>query len=194
MPSTIAIIAFSHSGTTMVAGILEILGVPMVGPQYDLAKWEDIEVIKALKTGQFADIVAQRNAQHERWGFKFPGAWRYLATLDHCLREPLYLAIWKDAVSVTRRRFRTQDRWLRKIQNTVHQFSDAVDGICASHLPVQMLSYQIAVMQPRQFVEDIARLAGIDAEEDRLDRATRYIQPNSGRRPHRGYPSIGKWL
>ena len=116
---TVAIIDFAHSGTTMLAGICHILGVPMVGADYKPHKMEDLEVARAIRDeGRFARLVEQRNGQHEAWGFKMAGAWKFPNSLAH-LREPVYLAIYKDPVSVTARRFGLSTT--AKLANTLEQ-------------------------------------------------------------------------
>jgi hypothetical protein len=191
--TTVAIIAFAHCGTTMVAGICEVLGVPMVGTSYHSVKREDWEVVAALQEGRFAELAEQRNAQHEHWGFKFPGAWKYADVLQENLRDPLYLTIWKDPASVARRRFgRSQDRWLRKVANTCQRMRESVDGIRHSGLPVHTLSYCRAVADPAQFVSELAEMIGLHPTIEQLARAQQYIQPVGWVR--NTYPEVEPWI
>lgn len=189
---TIAIVDFAHSGTTMVAGILEILGVPMVGKRYKAEKWEDQEIVEALQNeAMFAELVAQRNAQHDVWGFKYPGAWKFAPLLKRYLRNPVYFAIYKDSVSVTWRRFGTFS--LTKLANTVQQLIKSVEGIQATGLPVHMLSYQKAVTDQLHFVTLLAQMVGLEPSLEQTERAADYIQPNThGPRGH--YPSVEEAL
>ena len=199
MDRTIAIITFAHCGTTMLAGVLEILGVPMVGENYHRMKWEDHDIIAALKDEneeQFAALVAERNAQHSTWGFKYPGAWKFMPLLKTYLRNPVYLGIFKDPISVTRRRFgKSEDRFLRKVRNTIRQYKNAIDGIYACGIPIHFFSYQKAIASPYKFVLELIEVAGLDIDEDdeRIGKAVKYIQPND-LGPRRRYPSVEQWI
>ena len=178
--TTVVILGLAHCGTTMVARCLEILGVPMAGgTRYKPDKWEDLGIIKALQDEHaFATIVETRNTR--TWGFKYPGAWKFAPLLKKYLISPVYLAIYKDPVSVTLRRFGTITA--HKLRNTIRQMEDSIDGIMESGLPVEFLSYKDAIAGPREFVERLADLAGVPVLIERLDAAESYIRPSQGKR------------
>jgi len=68
--TTVAVVDLAHCGTTMVAGILERIGVPVVLGR-DNGKLEDQSVIGALRnTDQFQRLIDERRGL--MWGFKFP--------------------------------------------------------------------------------------------------------------------------
>jgi len=192
MSKTVAIIGVAHHGTTMVAGIYELLGVPMAGAHRKERKWEDREIVAALKDERrFKTTVAERDAQHEVWGFKSPGAWLVAPWLGKYLRDPLYLAILKDPVTVTMRRFGRISS--NKIENTIEQMRRSVYGMRLSGLPVEWLSYQMAVLSPRLFVRYLAALAGLYPTAEQYERAVDWIQPNvaGGRRE---YPLVSEFM
>jgi len=188
MTRTVAIIACAHHGTTMVAGVCELLGVPMVGKNYDPKKWEDMEMVQAQQSEeQFAAIVARRNAEHDVWGFKSPGAWLRAPWMGKYLRNPVYLAIYKDPVSVSFRRFRSTDA--KRVENTIRQMEWSIRGVREGGFPAHCLSYQRAIVAPAGFVQKVAGLIGIVADEEMVALAVAYIQPNTvGDR--RAYPPI----
>lgn len=191
MPSTVAIIDLAHCGTTMLAGVCEILGVPMVGARYKERKWEDQDVIAAIRDRTaFAQLVARRDAAHERWGFKFAGAWLFADSLV-VLRDPVYLAIYKDPVSVTARRFNAVT--ISKLANTLRQMRDSVHGINDAGLDVRWLSYHQAVVTPAAFVVEVAHAIDIPPTPAQVDRAVAFIRPNRGG-PLAPYPEVAKWL
>lgn len=189
--TTIAIIDLAHSGTTMLAGICEILGVPMVGKEYKRNKWEDLEIAEALKDERaFAELAARRDAAHANWGFKKVGAW-LAPWLDNHLTDAVYFAIYKDVVSTTWRRFGKCST--NKVLNTVEQTRRSVAGIRESGLPVHWLSYQRAVTDPVHFVSEVAHAAGLVVHPERLRKAVAWIQPNTAG-PRAPYPELTEWL
>lgn len=191
MGRTVAIVDFAHSGTTMLAGVCEILGVPMVGDYYKPMKWEDREVVGALKhEPAFAALVARRNAQYDVWGFKYPGAWKFMHLLRRYLRDPIYLAIFKDPIAVTRRRFHTVTG--SKIADTLVQMKAAIDGMKATGEDFYILSYHQATVVPLEFVTQVAALIGAEPTNGQIDCAVGFIQPHWGD-PRRRYPSVEQW-
>ena len=194
MDRTVGIIEFAHCGTTMVAGICHILGVPMVSENYKRNKLEDLDVINTIADEQaFAKLVKERNERHGTWGFKRPGAWTFPDSLVH-LRNPIYLAIYKDPVSVTHRRFGgSQIRLSHKIRNTGRQMKHTIDGIYAWNPSVHFLSYCRAIIAPKQFVQEIAEVIQIDPSEEAFNKAVRFIRPNVGS-PIRPYAEADSWI
>jgi hypothetical protein len=178
--TTVAIIDYAHSGTTMVAGLCHILGVPMVFDDYKRHKLEDLDVLRAIdKEQEFARLVKERDEQYGVWGFKRPGAWTFPDALAH-LQDPIYLVIYKDPVTVTYRRFRKIRRWM--VSNTLEQMRVSMDGIKSNGLPVHILSYQRAILTPETFVKELAGIIGVTVG-DKLAEAVGWIQPNKA----------GKW-
>jgi len=189
---TVGIIDFAHSGTTMLAGCLEILGVPMVGQLYKPMKWEDVEVIRALQDeGRFAVLAQQRNRQHAIWGFKYPGAWKFMDILTRHLQDPVWLAIFKEPVSVTQRRFNAVT--MDKLLNTMRAMQAGVEGMRATGQPVHLLSYHRAVVDPLGFVLGLVGLVGLQPTPGQIDAAVGFIKPNEGG-ARRAYPLVAEWL
>ena len=182
----------------MLAGILEIVGVSMMDGSWNEQKWEDMEVIGAWRSASgdavFGAVVDKRNAEHEQWGFKSPGAWLWMPRMQKHLRDPVYLAIYKDPVSVAQRRFSGgPDHFLWKLRNTGYKLRNSFEGIYACRVPVAVFSYLKAVVRPRLFVEQVAEAVGLTPTSDQIDRASRFIQPNLGG-PQASYPSVREHL
>lgn len=192
MGKTIAIIDHAHCGTTLLASLLQAAGVPMVGNNYKEEKWEDLDIIATLKPDgdkAFGWLVRKRNEQHDVWGFKYAGAWRFMDLMLKHLRNPIFLAIYKDPVSVTYQRFGTKEALMGKVLNTIQQFHEGITGITATGQPVHMLSYHKAVITPALFIEEVLNIVDVDADIDNL---IGFIRPNDGG-PRKRYPSVKKW-
>ena len=194
---TIVIVEHAHCGSTMLAGMLEIVGVPMVGENYKKMKWEDQEIIEAMRSGNeddFAELVRERNLKHDVWGFKSPGAWLYMPLLLKHLRNPIFLAIYKDPVSVTLRRAGGRGgNFLELVENTVHQFSQSLRGMRDTRQRIYLLSYLKAIADPSGFVDELLSVVKIEVDEETVERLVAFIQPNTGH-PLTPYPSVEKWI
>lgn len=180
MKKTVAIIDYAHAGTTMLAGMCQILGVPMVGRNYRPEKWEDLDIIEGLKLGsRFDEVVQERNKQYDTWGFKALGAWRYRPRVEDRLRNPIFLAIYKDPVSVTMRRFGYPKTCVgRKIVATLKSYIESVDGVRNVGDNVHFFSYSKAVTAPVEFTRRLANTIETEPSKDAMEEAAGFIQPN----------------
>jgi len=169
----IAIIDLAHCGTTMTAGVLERIGVPMLLQRGKRDKLEDMDAIDALRQGTFAQLVRQR-ASLPVWGFKWPGAWKFAPVLRECLPDATYVAIFKESVSVTYRRFGTIGGG--KLEATCRWMAEQVAGINATGLPVHWLSYLEAVRSPCAFTARLARLVGVTVTGGQMDSVLEWIR------------------
>ena len=175
--TTVAVVDMAHCGTTMLAGVLERLGVPMLAGGDRGVNLEDAAVAHALrKRSWFEALVRERSGR--TWGFKHPGAWRYASWFE-CLESPVYLAIYKDAVSVSRRHVHTME-YIRPdhyVQYTASRILRSLNGIQSSGLPVCYLSYLDAVRDPYAFVVQVVELCGLGVTERQLHEAAKFIKP-----------------
>jgi len=90
-----------------------------------------------------------------------------------CLVDPVYLAIYKDPVSVTLRRHGTICG--ARLARTTRWMAENIAGINKSGLDVHWLSYSRAVARPERFVHELAKLAGMDATQEQIDAAVGWI-------------------
>jgi len=178
----------------MVAGILECLGVPMVADNFFGMSWEDSDIVRRLKVSDeaFKEVVDRRNRKNDIWGFKHPGAHRFLKRMKKILRNPVYLAIWKDPVTVTQRRFGydSERPFILDMQNTCVKMANAMWNIYTAEEEVHMLSYAQALIKPRWFVEEIVRVTELDATGAEIANAVKFIRPNTTKNWRNPYPQV----
>lgn len=187
---TIVVLDMAHSGTTMLAGILHLLGVPMWLKVYDPTKLECLEVQSAVNNEQwFMAYARARNEEQETWGFKMCGAWRYGRLFKNHLDNPIYFVIYKDPVTVSKRRFNKDVITRFMLRGTLNQMIESIQGIYDEGLPVNILSYQDAVLKPQWFVNHILSIIRINPPENAIDNAMSFIQPNLGSQDN-PYPEL----
>lgn len=194
---TIVVIEHAHCGSTMLAGMLEIAGIPLVSDEYKEMKWEDQEIVEAMRSGNedaLAEVIEKRNLEFDIWGFKSPGAWQHMDLLIKNLRNPIFIAIYKDPVSVTMRRAggRGGD-FIELVLNTVHQYAQSLSGMRDTGQQIYLFSYLKAMIDPFGFVRELLDVTGIEADEKIIERLIAFIQPNIGH-PLAPYPSVKKWI
>jgi hypothetical protein len=188
---TVVVCGFAHSGTTMLTGIFEQLGVPMVGDDYLRMSWEDQEIRWALKGSdeELQALVQRRNADHDVWGFKHVGAHAHLRRLNRILRNPIFFAILKDPVSVTQRRIGDRSApFMGELRLTCDRISRFVVRLDEADIQVHTLSYTHAITKPGLFVDDVIKRSGLGVTRKRRQGAIEFISPNTTdnwRQPYR---------
>src|SRR5262245_59545157 len=91
----------AHGGTSMIAGLLRLAGIPM-GTQIDPTTSEDIE-FRQRRPGALRALIEKRNAEHFVWGWKAPDSIQFLPQLLPGVRSPHVIMIIRDPFATTRR-------------------------------------------------------------------------------------------
>jgi hypothetical protein len=176
--TTAVILDLSLCGTSMLAGVIHRLGIPMVRENYQTSpgRMEDADVLAALSAeSTFAALCKERSGQD--WGFKHPGAWRF-PWLSWHLEAPVYFAIYKEPVSVTWRKMERIDSI--SILSTLEKMRRSVVGIEHRDLPCHYLSYAEAVRAPLVFTRRVAETLGVYEDDAQIARAAAWIRTEGG--------------
>ena len=178
--ATYVVLGNPHGGTTLIAGLLRIFGLFM-GRQIDSWTQEDI----AMRTDDLEDLVAiidNRNKEHDRWGWKCPGSVRYLGALKDYLRNPKFIAVYRDPYAATLRNVKEHGRdSIECIEEWSREFQLQLQIIKGFAVPSLLVSYEMALKKPRLLIEDFAKFLGrTDMDAELEDRLYRYIRPDGG--------------
>ncbi|MDZ7808846.1 MAG: hypothetical protein U5L11_00285 [Arhodomonas sp.] len=101
---TVVVLGVARGGTTMVASVLQALGVHMgenLGPVL-----EDVRLSEAIEAGDTPTvdaIVAERNERFRVWGWKRPAATRYGKVWQSRFRNPYVIAVYRDPFAIANR-------------------------------------------------------------------------------------------
>lgn len=109
---TIVITGTPRGGTTMVAGCVGTLGVPIgvsipAGEEsYNLEDPEFQSVLHRESPGEIdlaalRALIVRRNSAHQVWGFKLPMALNSLPILEQELRNPRFVLVFRDPLAVS---------------------------------------------------------------------------------------------
>jgi hypothetical protein len=164
---TLVVIGLARSGTSMVAGALHKLGVPM-GPKENVV-YEDVALAKALESRDDAAarrLIAERNAAYPVWGIKRPGLLPQLERIEGELRNPEYIVTFRDLFAIANRnRLSVFSEVLANMEESLKQYQQVLRFLSRCQRRVLLLSYEKAMARPLFFVAALARFAGIDDEE-----------------------------
>lgn len=183
---TVVMFGVPRGGTTMVAGLVQRLGIPIgEGMDYNL---EDPDFARK-PLPQMKQSLQERNEAFRVWGWKFPAAARYLPKIIDTVRNPRFIVVWRDPLTAA---LRGIDRAHRKNASKEAQFKESlgaieamiglqllnVEAIRRAGCPVLMISYEKAVRRPEEMIRLIATFVGRPAPED-LSELLEFAKPES---------------
>lgn len=180
---TIVIGGHYRGGTSMVAGLLKIFGLP-IGDRLDLGNNEDLDLRDATEE-KILQVVATRNAEHAVWGWKDPGVHRTIRSCHSALRNPRFVFVLRDVFACAQaERWKGQapDVFLamkRKHEEQTRMLS-FLDRIHAARRPLFVLSYDRALSNPERAVDQLAVFTGFALDPETRRRAIAFIEPERG--------------
>ncbi|RAI03724.1 hypothetical protein DLJ53_04380 [Acuticoccus sediminis] len=194
------VIGASRSGTTMTAGLLQILGVEF-GDRM-APRGEDLEINDCVLRLQsalfpvrlwgvrraFGKLVA---ARRERWGvfgFKTPHLGQVLPVLADKIPNPVYIYVLRNPLKSAVSWERTHNRaiWKTLPSVLITQFATAL-FVARTKSPVLMFAYEDATRSPERFVEEFVSATGLSASPATITTAVDFISPTRGYRDARRF-------
>ncbi len=128
--------------------------------------------------------IAEINSRLDVWGFKNPNISRFpLRWVHDALRNPYYLVVTKDTISVAQRRGQAADTSalpaiLREVDQHQRQMLDWIYELPPA--PLLGISYQRAVSHREVFVDCVIAFLKSDASQAQRTRAILRISPEGG--------------
>jgi hypothetical protein len=92
----------SRGGTSIIAYILLNIGY-YLGDNLREDYHEDRDILDAIgRPSEMEKIIAGRNQQYARWGFKVPDAVHYIDWLAGALRNPVFMVVFRNPIATTK--------------------------------------------------------------------------------------------
>lgn len=138
---TIVVLGAPRGGTSMLAGVLEKLGIFM-GEALGHQK-EDRRFRKETPTTTKIQAVAENNAAHMIWGWKLPNTIYYYAELHSRLSNPVFISVYRNPFNVavssarrdkrelTPRLFKVPINHYAKMHQLIEQYPDVPWSACS---------------------------------------------------------------
>lgn len=187
---TAVVLGLPFGGTSMVAGTVEALGIPLAtSADYEFC-YEDSE-INNPPLEQVRSTIAAWNKRHPVWGFKDPHAKRHDAVAFHAsLRNPHYIIVCKDLASMTARLVQNPIRAddggtpMDRLRYEVWEHMDFLEWLLSiPPAPKLLVSYHAALRNPGSLCLKMAAFFHLEYTEPMLDRmlnAIDRISPTGG--------------
>ncbi|MEZ5715700.1 MAG: sulfotransferase [Paracoccaceae bacterium] len=166
-----------RGGTTAVAGCVQRLGVFLGEPLH--RNLEDRGF--ARPRGPGPEVVRERNAQREVWGWKFPNAANYIDSLHVALRNPRFVVVTRDlaanAIGISARD--TSYDAHRALEVGLQQMQRNLSLIARLRHPTLVISYEKLVLKPEPVIRDIADFLCVGSTEEMIRDAVNFVRPGS---------------
>lgn len=171
---TLVVMGSYRGGTSMVAGILRLLGVFM---GYNLGRTnnEDLD-FQERDAAALEPHLRRRNAELDVWGWKFPGSLGYIDGILPLLRNPQFIVICRDPVAIAQREHALGNYPFGEALRlaTLHQFKLLTLAYRTPH-PVFLISYERSLRGKGGFVKDLAAFAHLPVSDERAETISSFI-------------------
>lgn len=161
---TIIVLGVARGGTSMIAAVLDKLGVFMgdaIAPVF-----EDRALSVAVEKRDKARvdrIISERNGRFSVWGWKRPSSINHISKLEARFRNPVYVAVFRDVFSIANRnRLSVSASVVDNMRQSLNQYAKLIDFIDESAAPCMLVSYDKALAHRQAFVENLARFVGME--------------------------------
>lgn len=197
-PRAIVVLGLPRGGTTLIAGLVQILGVEF--GDFCTDRGEDAEVLSCISmyTGPLAPaklpiirrrlsgIVRRRTDRWGVWGVKIPNMSFMMNAVAGVFPDPYYIAVTRNpmAVAVTVER-RKKVPFAEGLFNASLRQAIMTRFLSRSDRPSLVISYEEAVQQPEKAVDALADFLGVTPSEAVRARAIAFIDPTAGYMPSR---------
>lgn len=167
-PRTYVVFGVMRGGTTMVAGVMRALGIPMGGAVNEDNQESAHFVDRPIE--EMAEAIRRNNAQHEVWGWKYPDAADYLDRLWPQLRNPHLVCVFRDSVA----NGQGLNRWhpigrIQAVQEGLLRQQKNINLIALRNCPAILVSYEKAERHPERFLSEFSALLGVTPDHDAFD-------------------------
>lgn len=178
-PRTIVVLGVGRGGTSMVAAVLAGLGV-FCGDDAKAPRFEDARLARAMRGESYEAteaVIADYDARHETWAFKYPPVAQEPTIVHDALRNPHYVAVFRDLLAVANRRRVSIGHDLGDALASVHrQYGAVLAFLDAERPPALLVSYEKALGDPEAFVRAVAAFCGVAATDEAIASASRAVE------------------
>lgn len=172
---TLVVCGSARGMTSVVSFALYELGY-FVGNDLQLHNYEDYEFQDIFHNQEpplaerpaFTDLVAKRNAEHVRWGFKVPAAINFVDQITDVFRNPICVLCVRNplatAMSVARRNPNVRGGNAQIFRGATKSIRAMAKLTANPELPSILINMEEAQSNPLTFLEEISEILQIEGD------------------------------
>ena len=177
---TFVVVGVARGGTSIIAGTLAKLGVFMGNAQAPV--YEDLRLSLAYeKTSQekFETVVADYNEKYNVWGWKRPSTLNDLPRIAKKLRNPHFIFVFRDLLSVANRNVISMKHGLESgLSDGLKDYAKIIKFIGKKNYPAFYISSEKTVSNKEPFLEAISKFCQLSPTEKQKLAVYDFISPN----------------
>lgn len=197
---TICVLGSARSGTSMVSGLLRIMGINM-GDNLDPDNNEDRDFHQV--THPLSELVLPSDPGHKQklkdmkafikgknqnkiWGWKDPQAIFYFDKIDRYLENPHCIMIFRDPLAIVQREIDQKIfEDVTKTMNTVikrrfNQMFANLEYIEQKKYALLLISYERALRQKFELIDELASFIDVELTDEQRQACEAYIKADRG--------------
>lgn len=177
---TYVIFGTERGGTSMVAGVVRALGLPL--GEIEEGNNED-KSFHNKSLGRMRATVDQRNTEMDVWGWKYPTAVTYLPVLSRSIRNPYFIIVYRDTVATALSRLQWDGEFIRRaprmsLHETNANANSNTSFALATGRPCLLVSNEKGQLIPSSLIDELADFLCVTRpEEEMRNRILEYIEP-----------------
>jgi glycosyltransferase involved in cell wall biosynthesis/predicted O-methyltransferase YrrM len=180
--STIIVTGAARGGTSMIAQILDRLGL-FLGDARDHVVVEDTEILRAVLDGnttRLNELIEDRNRRFPTWGFKVPDLHNFIGPQGAALfRQPRFVVVFRDPLAVAQRSaLSTHQGAAEAIRAAVQNIEKLGSFVNDLTVPALLISYEKALQNYDYLVEKLSAFCGLTPSYEQRAAAAAVINPN----------------
>lgn len=197
---TICVLGSARSGTSMVSGLLRIMGFHM-GYNLDHANNEDTDFHKATKPlkklinpmlpghakkiSEMEQFIQEKNKM-DVWGWKDPQSIFYFDKIDKFLNNPYCIMIFRDPLAIAQREVNAKifddipETMTTVIKNRFNQMYACIKYIQKKNYPLMLVSYERALRQKTELIDELSSFLNVQLSDEKIDFCRNYIKADKG--------------
>lgn len=177
---TLIVLGPPRSGTSMLAGVLKILGVYM--GESNRPNHEDHRFNHKVSTvEEIREIVADYNSKYSVWGWKEPSTHNYLSEISDVLRNPVYIVSCRNPFDAALSKIkRTNEGDFEKLLTGVsNQYIKNIHALKDTGSEIHYVNHEMALAEPKVLAEHLAKVLGIELSQEKAVEIEAFCAPGS---------------
>ena len=179
---TLIVLGAPRGGTSMVSGLLRILGIFM-GHRIE-GNHEDRDFIKWKRKNEkekAIELVDERNQENDIWGVKVPGLILWMKDLEEHFRNPMYIIIYRNTFTSAISKVEKKNVELPLALSVTQNFYSLIlEFVKESQNPMLFLSYENCCDNPIEFIETLSEFIGTSPSKEVFEKCMNFINPKKG--------------
>lgn len=175
---TIVVLGTARGGTSIAAGALYHLGLPMFAVHEPV--FEEINLSSAFEAEdkkRYQKIIKKFNKEPV-WAWKRPSIIDYLPKVEKELRNPMFVVMVRDALSVGARNGLSMGHdVIESMQSALLQQQKLLDFLKLTKSPVLLCSVEKTKQYPVEFIEALISFSRISPTNIQINKAVNFIEP-----------------